>query len=117
MVDSARLFVLRLEIAHGTKHIGRGAGGENIAAGLAICAKMEATCAGVFAGGEDDFRHAGTQRAMVIHLSKAQVFEGQVAQAVERFIYVCLPVADFVEQLFNLYAIHQFPALGDTPSA
>jgi hypothetical protein len=44
---------------------------------------------------------------MVIELGEADVFEGKISEAVERLFDAGAARADFVEQRFNLRAIHQ----------
>jgi len=54
---------------------------------------------GRFALTEDDFGHSLTQGTMMIELGEAEVFEGEVAKAVESFVGGKLTGADLVEQL------------------
>ena len=75
---------------------------------FAMRAKIAATCAGVFALGKNHLRHAGAQRAMVIHLGKSQILKGQIAQPLQR-VGTLVAFAHFVQKRFNLRAIHQRP--------
>jgi hypothetical protein len=65
---------------------------------------------GSLAGAEDDFGHAGAKGAMMIELGKADVLEGQVAKAIEGGVDGGAAFAHFIEQGFDLRAIHQFPS-------
>ena len=51
---------------------------------------------------EKDFRHAVAQRAMVVHLGESEVFEGQMADAFERFIHIRRTGANIFEQRTQL---------------
>ena len=100
-------FLVRLEFAYGAKHIGGCARGQHVAAMQGHADKNLGHLRRALAGGEDHLRHAGAQRAMMIELGKADVFKGQVAQAVERIVDLGAALAHFIEQRFNLRAIHQ----------
>ena len=67
---------------------------------------MATTWSGGLALGEDDLRHAVTQRAVVIHLGEAQILEGHVAHAFHRGVDVHCTVAHLLEQRPELLLIH-----------
>ena len=46
---------------------------------------------------------------MMVKLGEAQVLEGQIAKALQRFGHAGRPGTHFVQQRFNLQAIHQRP--------
>jgi hypothetical protein len=53
---------------------------------------------GGFAGGEDDFRHAGAERAVVVKLGEAEVFEREIAKTVEGLGDLGATLTNIVEQ-------------------
>jgi hypothetical protein len=62
---------------------------------------------GGFAGGEDNFWHAGAERSMMIDFGKAKVFEGKIAETIEGVSDGRAALADFIKQRLNALAIHQ----------
>ena len=66
----------------------------------AMRAKMAATCA-AFCLRQNHLGHAGAQGAVMVDLGEADVFKGQVSQAIERIGNAGVAFANFVEQRFN----------------
>ena len=67
---------------------------------------------------EDDLRHACAQSAVVIHLGESQIFEGKMAQALDRFIGSKLAPSDLLEQFADGFGVHwnnQLSATGIRP--
>jgi hypothetical protein len=64
-------------------HFIGGARGEDVAASLGHAGKDGGDLGGGLAGGEDHLGHASAQGAMVVELGEAEVFEGQIFEAVE----------------------------------
>ncbi len=61
---------------------------------------------GAFAGSKDHLGHAHAQRAMMIHLGKAEIFKGESFDLVERGIGSNLPGAHLLQQGFQSIRIH-----------
>jgi len=91
----------------GEEHFMGGTCGEDVASMLGHAGKDGSYLRGGFARGEDDFRHAGAEGAMMIDLGEADVLERQIAQAIECVVYGGAAFANIVEQGFNAAAIHQ----------
>jgi len=83
-----------------------GASSENVAAVVRHTRENLRHVSDGFAGREDDLGHAGAQAAVMIELSEAHVFKGEVAEALERDGDVGAAFADFGEQGFDLRAVH-----------
>ena len=66
---------------------------------------------GSLALAEDDFRNSVPQRAMMIDLGEAQVFERQVAQAFDGRVDVHRSGADLFEQAAQMILIHTSPSV------
>ncbi len=70
-------------------------------------AAMATTCSGCLVEREDNFGHAVPKRAVMIDLGKPEIFERQVAQALERGINVHRAVFHFMQQAANLVGCHR----------
>src|SRR6516165_5917594 len=98
--NSAREF-MKLSAAEFTSYgfelFRRDARGENIVAVLSKAGEDRSEVGRSFARAEDDFRHTHAQRAVVIDVGEAQVFEGQVLQLLHRLIGRELFLANLLE--------------------
>ncbi len=63
---------------------------------------------------KNDFRHAGTQCAMVIDFSEAEIFKGQMSQTIDGLVGREFAVAYFVEELADGFSVQE--ALGSRQS-
>jgi hypothetical protein len=107
MVLGAGLLVFGFKVADGAKHIFGGARSQNVAVVPGHAGKDLSNLRWSLAGGKYDFGHAGAEGAVMIELGKTDVFERQVAQPVEGIVDGGAALTDFVEQRFDLRAIHQ----------
>jgi hypothetical protein len=87
-------------------HLIGSARGQDVAASLGHAGKDGGNLGGRLACGEDNFRHSSAQGAMVVELGEAEVFEGQVLEAIDGIANGSAPVADFVEESFEAKTIH-----------
>ncbi len=113
--DGARGFVIRrarFRAAHRFEALPRCARGQHVAARLGHARKDLRHLRGGLSGGKNHLRHSGAQRAMMIELGESQVFKRQVLQPLQRVRHGGALCLHFVQQRFNLRAIHQRSSFG-----
>ena len=65
---------------------------------------------------ENDLRHAVAQRAMVVHLGEAEVFERQVTQPIDGVVRRQFALAHLLEEFANGFGVHATVAVGIQPT-
>src|SRR5205807_375984 len=81
--------------------------GQNVASVFSEPGENSCYVRGCLALSENDLRHAGAEGTMVIHFGEAEVFEGQVAQAVNRVVGRKFSAADLVEKFADGFSVHR----------
>ena len=66
-----------------------------------------------FAFAENYFGHALAEGAVVVELGEAQVFEGEMAQALDGFVGGQLAFADLSEEIAERFGVHGFEVIVD----
>ena len=56
---------------------------------------------------EDDFRHASTQRAVMIDLGEAKIFKRHVTQTCDRVVGRDFSLADILEKFADGCSVHE----------
>ena len=77
---------------------------QHVVAGLRETREMAASCSDDLSR-SDNFRHANSQRAMIVHIGEAKVFERKMAQPLYRFLGRTLPT-HIVEQFLDGVGSH-----------
>jgi hypothetical protein len=99
-------------LAYGPNLLRRDASGEDIVPALGKASKYLRKVLWLFAGSENNFGHAGAERAMMIDLGEPEIFEWQMTQFVDGFVGGEFAVANLFEEPLQFRGVHKIRLSG-----